>query len=134
MAEFIVHQHHHFGWRTRRHEAASAEDAMRMDILLDHPWLVEYEHRLDLEEGAYAVYYEGPLRQLPLGQIQGKGDYWFGDDIRIGSEDDCNACGGTGVNHYNPFVQCWSCGERIPGGKSHQMMPGRSSGKIKVST
>ena len=52
-----------------------------------------------------------------------KDEVWFSDRIELGEVDDCPACGGTGKNFYNPFRQCWECGNKEKEGKG--------TGKIK---
>jgi len=116
MSQFVVCQHHHYGWTKNTHEAATEKDAMLADILKYHDWLPNYSHQVEFKEGRYAVTYTGENRSLPLGRIQRNGDRWFSDQIRIGAAGDCVACGGTGVNHYNPFVQCWKCGDKTQRG------------------
>lgn len=129
--KFIIHQHHHYGWTKNEHEAETLKEAMLLDILKYHPWLPEYEYsiKFDLDKERYSVTYEGETRSLPLGGYQYKGDYWFSDQIRKGEEDDCDACGGTGINHYYLSHQCWKCGGMDKEDRTGYKR-GRSSGKI----
>ncbi len=123
--EIIVHQHQHHGWTTETYKASCFDDAARMDILAHHPFLSKFKHKIAFEENRYIVTYEDKTRRMLGGMVQPiqyPGDYWFGDKIREGSSDDCESCGGTGINHYNPFVQCWACG--------HEKRPGKGTGKI----
>ncbi len=124
----VVHQHHHFGWTMNTHTALSAEEAMRKDVLRYHPWLPQYGHRLSFSEGRYRVEYDGepyPRAYFHTPAWAKMGDYWFGGRLHIGQADDCEKCGGTGVNHYNPFFECWKCGD----GKTK----GKSSGKARAA-
>lgn len=114
MKDFSVWQHHHHGWTMSKHEACSEEDALKSSVYLSHPWLSTFEHSIVIKDDRYVVTYMGEPRTLGFGSTQTRGDYWFSDDIRIGKDDDCPGCGGTEVNHYNPFIPCWKCGR---GGK-----------------
>ena len=136
MAEFIVHIHNHAGWKKNRVDAATQIDAIKAEIYRTHEWLSEYPHEIKFDgddatsdDHRYAVYYTGEVRTLPLGFRQYPGDLWFSDFIRVGEEDDCKSCGGTGINHYYHWCQCWRCGEKP--GKQHKAFyaEGRSSGK-----
>ena len=132
MPKFVVHQHAHHGWTTNSYEADVFEEAARIDILESHSFLKEIVHKIDFSiiEGNlyYSVSYNGeePRPYLnPFGDgFQRKGDYWFGGKIREGSSDDCLDCGGTGINHYYVWRQCWGCGD--------QELDGRGTGKNKL--
>ena len=118
---YVVHQHHHYGWTMNTHLAGSPEEAMRNDLLKYHPWLSEYGHKVSFSDGRYKVEYAGepyPRAYYTTPSWARMGDYWFGERIHIGSPDDCNKCGGTGVNHYYPWRQCWACGNGETKGKS----------------
>lgn len=130
--EYVIHQHHHYGWTTNVHEADNPEEALRADVLKYHPWLAEHEHELVLKEGRYSVSYEGAAPREVFGGFQYKGDHWFGDQIRVGEADDCNSCGGTGVNHYYSWCQCWKCGEPDDSSRAGYRT-GRSSGKRMIA-
>lgn len=129
--KFIIHQHHHYGWTKNEHEADTLEAAMLLDILKYHDWLPEYEYSInfDLDKERYSVTYEGETRPI-FGGYQYKGDYWFSGKIRQGEIDDCDKCGGTGINHYYFNCQCWKCGEMDKQDPTGYKL-GRSSGKIK---
>ncbi len=45
---FIVHQHHHYGWSTHKHTAASPEAAMIADVRRTHDFLAKYDHRIEI--------------------------------------------------------------------------------------
>jgi len=125
MPSFVVHQHTHAGWYKHTHEAADANAAMYADLLRNHPWLRKYGHKAVFEEGRYVIQYNGePFPPCYQGEKDFMFPNWFGDRIHIGEPDDCAKCGGTGVNHYNPFRQCWECGD--------QELRGTSTGKIKT--
>jgi hypothetical protein len=132
MTTFTVHQHHHHGWTTNVHDAETAEEAMKADVMEYHPWLADYWHSLVLKDGRYSVTYEGEEPRQTFSRIQFKGDHWFGDQIHIGEADDCTACGGTDINHYHSWCQCWKCGETDPK-STFIYTKGRSSGKQKVA-
>lgn len=106
--QFVVWQHNHAGWRMSKHEADSADDALKASVYHWHEWLPEFSHTLKIEDDRYIVDYTGEPRRVALGRVQHAG-YWFSDKVRIGKEDDCSACGGTGIDHYNPFNKCWKC-------------------------
>jgi hypothetical protein len=120
-AHFTVHQHHHFGWTMNSYSAVSPEAAMRQDILRYHPWLPDFGYRLAFKDGRYSVEYAGepyPPAYFNTPAWARMGSFWFGERIHIGSADDCNKCGGTGVNHYYSWRQCWACGNGEAKGKS----------------
>lgn len=130
MTEYVIHQHHHYGWTKRIHEAENENEAKLKDILKDHDWLPEYEYSIKFTDDGYSVTYEGEPRWV-FGGTQYKGDHWFADQMRVGELDDCDKCGGTGVNHYYSWCQCWKCGEMDKTSKVGYK-DGRSSGKMKV--
>jgi hypothetical protein len=132
MRKYHVHQHHHYGWTTNVLEAETAHDAMTADIMKSHPWLADYEHALVFKDGRYSVTYEGATPRPIFGGEQVKGDHWFADQIHVGEADDCTACGGTGINHYYSWCQCWQCGETDPRSALFYKK-GRSSGKRMVA-
>lgn len=129
MPEYIVHIHQHFGWETTREPGETFAEAAvaavvrvckERNLNLDEiPHAVEYRDRDGYQS---VVFYETSRRRI-FGGYTYPGEYWFSDQVRQGHEDDCLSCGGTGVNHYNPFRQCWSCGD--------QEQNGKSSGKLK---
>lgn len=136
MAEYVIHQHHHYGWTMNTYEADSAEEAMMMDLLKSHEWLPEYGHKVEFipDKQRYAVYFDGPPYPGAFrGIFAYDGGYWFGDQMRIGAPDDCAECGGTGVNHYNPFCKCWKCDDIDKTRKyAPHDTPGVGSGKAGV--
>ncbi len=121
--EKIVHIHNHAGWKTFTVHAATDEHAFVVVILQTHGFLSEFQdqYEISFDRDGYAVKYTGPPRPI-FGGTQYPGDHWFSDLIRIGEADDCYGCGGTGVNHYYGWRQCWKCGD--------QKLDGQSSGKI----
>lgn len=126
MSEYVVYQHHHYGWTKTSHIAEDAQGALQADVCHFHPWLIQYGHKIEFKDDGYVVYYDGEpyppayYSNHPMRLVMGT--YWFGDQIRIGQPDDCPECGGTGINHYNPFVQCWECGD--------EAKEGRGTGKV----
>lgn len=125
--EFIVHIRRHCGWHTTREAGANFGDAAIKAVVrtcaefnLD---VAEVPHRVEFRDGDYpaVIFWETSQRPVFMG-TQFPGDLWFSDRVREGAEDDCPKCGGTGVNFYNPFVQCWECGD--------QTVKGQSSGKM----
>lgn len=130
MSEFIVHQHNHAGWKTDVIKAESFEDAARESVLKYHGFLIDYAglYSFELRTGddgriaRYVVQWQSEDPKVNhFGPPLYSGDHWFSDQIREGEADDCPKCGGTGANHYNPFNECWSCGDKTK--------PGRASGK-----
>lgn len=128
----IVHQHHHYGWTKDEEDSKSLDEAVRLNVLRYHDFLTDYQesdyeisHDIGAEFPRYRVIWSADNpKPLALGSCVNSGQVWFGDRIEIGEPDDCDKCGGTGVNHYNPFVQCWKCGD----GKTE----GKGSGKISL--
>ena len=49
--------------------------------------------------------------------------------MHLGKEDDCDKCGGTGVNQYWSDRQCWKCGEKDPSSK-FGYAKGKGTGKL----
>jgi hypothetical protein len=128
MAKFVVHQHHHYGWTKNVHITASFEEAARADIYKYHPWLKDYGHTISFTNGDYEVKYNGepyPPAYHNTPAWASMDDHWFGERLHQGAIDDCDKCGGTGVNHYYSWRQCWACGDKDKDGKS--------SGKQKVA-
>lgn len=123
MSEFIIHQHHHYGWTTTTHEADSLDAAIVADVIKYHGFLDEYKGQYsiiyDSAEQRYAVRWTGDEPKTDhFGPPLYSGDSWFGDQIRPGEQDDCPKCGGTGRNHYYSWKQCWACGDKNKDGPS----------------
>ena len=122
--EYVVHIRRHCGWHTTREVAPNFSDAAiravvrtckEFDLDVDKiPHRVEFQD----DEYPYVTFWETSHRPVAFGRMQQPGDLWFSDRVREGAEDDCHACGGTGVNFYNPFVQCWKCGDQTAKGQS----------------
>lgn len=108
--QFLIHQRHRHGWTTNVREAETPEEAMLLDILSYHPWLAEFPNEIALAEGRYSVTYLGG-GPAAFGERRLPGDHWFSGQVRVGEEDDCRKCGGTGSNHDHPWAQCFGCGE-----------------------
>jgi hypothetical protein len=125
--EFLVHCHNHAGWEQSIEEAESPAEAINQAIIRHHDFLEaeysgQYSIEVNLECTSYRVDWTDPEPKPIFGGYLWPG-YWFGGKVRIGEDGDCPACGGTGVNHYNPFMQCWACG--------NSKEKGRGSGKTK---
>jgi hypothetical protein len=114
------------------HNADTLEQAMEKDVYRYHPWLKKYGHRIDFDGTYYRVYYNGEpfSRAFYAEKFTKDGDIWFSNRMHQGHSDDCDKCGGTGISHYNPFIQCHGCGERDENERSGWAV-GKGSGKIK---
>jgi hypothetical protein len=126
MMEFILHMHNHAGWSTQTIEAKTLTEALTKGLNETAEFLSkEYAEK-------YKVEHDDPADKYPRYRIlwnddepktfyQGtplnKGDVWWSDRFQVGKADDCTSCGGTGINHYNSFMQCWKCGDREKEGK-----------------
>lgn len=115
MKEYVVHQRHHFGWTKTKVMAESPNDAMYRDVLSSHDFLTKDNHTHYVSE--YGVLIYSAYTRRTLGGLLREGDLWFSVRCRIGENDDCDKCGGTGINYYNPFIQCWECGDGESEGK-----------------
>lgn len=131
MTLFILHMHNHAGWHTQHINAETLEAAIVKGLDRTADFLSqEYA-------GRYRVEHDDPASEFPcyrviwdsdepnwfgLGRSRlRKGEEWWSNRFQVGEPDDCEDCGGTGVNHYNPFLQCWACGD--------QNLRGKGSGK-----
>jgi len=121
--EHVVHILRHCGWHTTRERGATFGEAAVRAVVRTCA-----EHGLDLSEIPHTVgfadddhprvvFREASHRRV-FGGFRRPGDFWFSWRVREGAEDDCPACGGTGVSHYNPFHQCWACGVNGAEGRS----------------
>ena len=128
---YVLHLHNHAGWSTQKIEASMVAEAIQKGLDKTAEFLSkEYQGNYRIEHDdpnsdfpRYRVVWDGNgIKSFPLSpDILQKGDVWWSDRFQVGEDDDCTKCGGTGRNHYNPFVQCWSCGD--------DKQPGRGSGK-----
>lgn len=122
---FIINQHFHYGWVSDTIKCENIDKAIEIAVLKYHEFLEKdfkgkYKIVNTLKSDPYPmakVYWdcENPKSRIILSRnmvpsLLHKGDLWFCHPIRIGSKNDCKECGGTGINHYNPFVQCYMCG------------------------
>jgi hypothetical protein len=111
---FLVFRHNHSGWMRVPVEAETEEGAMLTAIYLAAPWLMDYKHMITFKRDdlgvidRYVIDYTGDPRGVAFGRVQYPG-FWWTENIRIGVEDDCDYCGGTGRDHYGIFGPCWSC-------------------------
>lgn len=123
---FLLHMHNHAGWFTQSIQAENLTEAL-VKGLDKRAGFLSKEYT-----GLYQVEYDDPLSEFPryrviwdsstpkyfpFDQPLQKGDVWWSDRFQVGGLEDCEKCGGTGVNHYNPFNQCWSCGDSNQEGK-----------------
>lgn len=116
MTTYLVHMHRHCGWYTATAEGATfAEAAVKavIEMCLKYgldvntvPHTVEY---IEYKGYPHVAFTETSRRQV-WGRVTKPGDAWFWEQVREGQDEDCLKCGGTGINHYNPFMQCWGCG------------------------
>ena len=125
MNNFIIHQKHHYGWTKSEHNTKNLDDAVENDILKYHDFLNEFKGKYSIEHTvgkedypSYTVKWDDDEPHQMIGGSLVKGEYWFSDRLELGKSDDCAYCGGTGSNHYNPFVQCFECGDGKTEGKS----------------
>jgi hypothetical protein len=119
----IVHIKRHCGWYTAEATGGTFAEAAIAAVVATCK-----KFRLDLDtiphavafkddpEYPYVAFRETASRPI-FGGITRPGDLWFSETVRPGRADDCPSCGGTGVNFYNPFNQCWSCGDMKQRGK-----------------
>ena len=131
MTEYVVHIKRHCGWHTTTAEgdsfpeaavAAVIDTCKRYGLDLDNiPHTAEYlddvipdsfsgtfRHRRVLFRWAAPHRVFDPILHGGWG-VTKPGDYWFSERVREGQEGDCRACGGTGVDFYNPFKTCRMC-------------------------
>lgn len=124
MTKFIVHIRRHCGWHTTEAEGATfAEAAIAAVIATCKQYGLDVDkvpHKVSFNERdkdyMSVVFREDSYRQV-FRHVTSPGELWFADQVRQGHEDDCTSCGATGVSHYNPFMQCWACGDRKMRGK-----------------
>lgn len=135
MPEFVLHMHNHAGWYTQTIAAPSIRaalvdglDARAAFLKRDYAGKYRVEHDdPDVDYPRFRVIWDSEEPKVFwVAPLLKKGDVWWSDRFQIGSEDDCQKCGGTGLSHYGINTQCWACGD----GKS----PGRASGKALVET
>jgi len=122
----IIHLHNHAGWRMRDIDAPSVAEAIRIG-LGETAGFLEKEYA-----GRYRIEHDDPAAEYPkyriiwdhaepktfiFGYPRRKGEEWWSDRFQVGAVDDCDMCGGTGVNHYNPWRQCWACGDKDKEGR-----------------
>lgn len=120
MSKFIVHIRRHCGWHTVEAEGATFGEAAVSAVVatckqygldLDKiPHSVEFRQS-ESDDYTSVVFRETASREVYRGRTT-PGEFWFGERVRQGNLDDCEKCGGTGTNFYNPFMQCWACGDR----------------------
>ena len=132
MAKYIIHHLNHAGWSTGEVETETLEEAIRLTLnsttasFLDKEYKDKYRIECDDPKSEYpryrVIWDNEEMKEFLFRRPLKKGDVWWSERYELGAEDDCHKCGGTGVNHYNPFVQCWNCGDST--------MKGRGSGKI----
>lgn len=111
--------HYHHGWR--KHELPGGEDEHLLAALLErYAFLAEYKGRYRVEikrtpersyDGKVAVYWDSDEpKTFAFGGPLWKGDHWFtAFEFNVAPADACRYCGGTGIDHYNPFSHCWAC-------------------------
>lgn len=122
MKKFIVHIKRHCGWHTTEAEGATfGEAAIKAVIATCRQFGLDVDtvpHTVAFKDGDYpaVVFTEASTRPV-FGGTQYKGSLWFAERVREGEPDDCQSCGGTGIGHSNPFVQCWACGDRTARGE-----------------
>ncbi len=128
MKNFTIHQKHHYGWTKDTFQVNSLNDAVKQSVLKYHDFLEkEYsgEYRIEHNIGKdkypeYSVIWDNSKKSKGFALTKSvlvKGDLWFSDRILHGQPDDCTDCGGTGVNRYNPWMQCYGCGDENLEGK-----------------
>lgn len=122
----ILHLHNHAGWLTQRIEVATIEEAIKEGLRKRSSFLEkEYQGRYRIEHDDpndehprfRVVWDDDEPKTFMWGDTRRKGDVWWSDRYELGEENDCEKCGGTGINHYNPFRQCWACGDKELEGK-----------------
>lgn len=116
---YILHMHNHAGWFTQHVNAKNIVAAIteglnkRAGFLskkFDGKYKVEHDNPLDDHPRFRVVWDDDEPKLFPFGQRSlAKGDLWWSDRFQIGKSEDCESCGGTGISHYNPFDDCWSC-------------------------
>jgi hypothetical protein len=145
--EFVIQRHEHHGWTKDVEVADNAREAIRANILHSHDWLANYAGKFSIEVWVNSTFgkdhkiaeteeellnaecvrarviWQDETPYPIFGGCIREGEIWFGVRVRIGEKDDCPECGGTGINHYNPFNQCWACGDKDK--------KGRGSGKVR---
>lgn len=130
MPEFIVHIKRHSGWHTTTAEGDTFGEAAVKAVIatckqfgLDVntiPHTVEYGEevlpRILSEPFRYrrVLFTETGERDVFDPHRGGwvttqPGDIWFAERVEEGKPGDCPACGGTGIDFYNPFRGCRSC-------------------------
>lgn len=117
----ILHMHNHAGWCTQSIPAGTLTEALIIGLDKRAGFLakeysglyrVEHDDPMDEHPRFKVIWDSSTPKHFPLGQASlQKGDIWWSDRFQVGKPGDCGSCGGTGVNHYNPFNQCWSCGD-----------------------
>jgi len=132
MPNFRVHHRTHSRWYTFNVEAPTFGEAAIRAVVDNCKNLgldlakIAYEVQYSEREDGYAsvIFREKSVRRVFRG-VTTPGEFWFSDQVRQGAEDDCSRCAGTGIDFYNPFVQCGACGDR--------KLRGQSSGRKKPS-
>ena len=126
MREYILHMKNHAGWHTQFIIAESVMNAITQGLdcrasFLSQKYAGKYKIEHDDPQSERPQFYvkwdSDQPKSFSYGQPLNRGDLWWSDQFRIGSLDDCQSCGGTGVNHYNPFNQCWGCGDKNKEGR-----------------
>lgn len=126
MTAFIIHLHNHAGWYTQTIEADNLADAIKKALhkratFLSRKYNGKYKIEHDDPNSGHprfrVVWDDDAPKHFAWRATMCKGDVWWSDRFQVGEPDDCTSCGGTGVNHYNLFMQCWSCGDSTLKGK-----------------
>ena len=123
MSKFIVHIHRHCGWYTTEAEGTTfAEAAVTAVIATCLKYGLDVNtipHSVAFQEkdGYASVVFKEQSTRAVYGGMTQAGNLWFANRVRQGQPDDCPSCGGTGINHYNPFMQCWACGDKAQKGQ-----------------
>lgn len=132
MTEFVLHMHNHAGWHTQTIEAASIAEAITKGLdaragFLSREYAGRYRVEHDDPKADHprfrVIWDDDEPKAFAFGWTRYKGDVWWSDRFQIGAADDCQACGGTGQNHYSPFHQCWNCGDPKAEGRSSGKQP-----------
>lgn len=118
MTKFVVHIRRHCGWFTTEAEGATfGEAAVAAAVAVNKKYGLDLdsiphtaEFRSDADGYRSVVFREASRRRIFNG-FTAPGALWFADQVREGKAGDCLCCAGTGVNFYNPFMQCWACGD-----------------------
>lgn len=122
----IIHMHNHAGWRMHTVDAETVADSIKIALRETAKFLD------DDYAGKWRLSHDDPAAEAPrfrivwdhdepktfiLGYPRHRGDEWWSDRFQVGAEDDCPQCGGTGINHYYGWRQCWACGDRDQDGR-----------------